>query len=51
VVKIRRPNRRLRLLIAVALGLAIDVFYAHQNDGFSRPGDMNALGLTLKTRF
>jgi len=31
--------------------LSIDVFFVQQNDGYSRPGDVNALGTTLKARF
>jgi hypothetical protein len=31
--------------------LSIDLFYVHQNDGISRPGDLNGVGMTLKTRF
>ncbi len=31
--------------------ISIDVFYVHQNDGYSHPGDLNGLGMTLKTRF
>jgi hypothetical protein len=37
----RRLNRR----------LSIDLFYVHQNDGYSHPGNLNGLGLALKTRF
>jgi hypothetical protein len=31
--------------------LSVDIFYVHQNDGISRPGDLNGVGMTLKTRF
>lgn len=31
--------------------VSIDVFYVRQNDGVSRPGDLNALGMTFRTRF
>lgn len=31
--------------------VSIDVFYVHQNDGFSRPGDLNGLGMTIRTLF
>jgi hypothetical protein len=31
--------------------VSIDVFYVHQNDGYSHPGDLNGLGLTFRTRF
>ncbi len=31
--------------------LALDIYYVRQNDGFSRPGDLNAVGFTLRTRF
>lgn len=30
---------------------SVDVFYVHQNDGYSHPGDLNGLGMTIKTRF
>lgn len=31
--------------------LSIDLYYVHQNDGYSRPGDLNSLGISIKTRF
>jgi Protein of unknown function (DUF2490) len=31
--------------------MSIAIFYIHQNDGYSRPGDLNGLGMTIKTRF
>jgi Protein of unknown function (DUF2490) len=31
--------------------ISVDVYYLRQNDGYSHPGDLNALGLTLKTLF
>ena len=31
--------------------VSIDLFYIHQNDGYSHPGDLNGVGMTLKTRF
>jgi len=31
--------------------ISVDIFYVHQNDGYSRPGDLNGVGMTLKTRF
>lgn len=31
--------------------ISVDVFYVHQNDGYSLPGDLNGVGMTLKTRF
>ncbi len=31
--------------------ISVDIFYVHQNDGYSHPGDLNAVGMTLKTRF
>jgi len=31
--------------------ISIDVFYVHQNDGYSHPGDLNALGMSFNTRF
>ena len=31
--------------------VSIDLFYVHQNDGYSHPGDLNGVGMTLKTRF
>jgi Protein of unknown function (DUF2490) len=31
--------------------ISIDIYYLRQNDGYSLPGDLNALGVTLKTRF
>lgn len=30
---------------------SVDVFYVHQNDGYSHPGDINGVGMTIKTRF
>jgi Protein of unknown function (DUF2490) len=30
--------------------LSVDVFYMRQNDGFSRPGDLNVLGTNLKVK-
>jgi hypothetical protein len=30
--------------------LSLDVFYLRQNDGYSRPGDLNVLGASLKIR-
>lgn len=30
--------------------LALDVYYMRQNDGFSRPGDLNVIGTTWKLR-
>jgi len=31
--------------------LSLDVFYLRQNDGFSRPGDLNVIGTAWKIRF
>lgn len=31
--------------------ISVDIFYVHQNDGYSHPGDLDGVGLTLKTRF
>lgn len=31
--------------------LSIDLYYVHQNDGISRPGDLNALGVSVRSRF
>ncbi len=31
--------------------LSLDVFYLRQNDGFSRPGDLNVIGTTWKVKF
>ena len=31
--------------------ISIDLFYVHQNDGYSHPGDLNGVGMTLKTAF
>lgn len=31
--------------------ISVDIFYVHQNDGYSHPGDLNGLGLTLRTHF
>jgi Protein of unknown function (DUF2490) len=51
------PNRWYRNRFALGAGrkvsdrISIDVYYLRQNDGISRPGDLNALGLTLRTRF
>ncbi|HQZ83477.1 MAG TPA: DUF2490 domain-containing protein [Pyrinomonadaceae bacterium] len=30
--------------------LSLDVFYTRQNDGYSRPGDLNVIGTTWKVR-
>lgn len=31
--------------------LAVDIFYVHQNDGYSHPGDLDGLGLTVHSQF
>ncbi|HEV2246189.1 MAG TPA: DUF2490 domain-containing protein [Terriglobia bacterium] len=31
--------------------LSIDLYYVHQNDAYTRPGDLNSLGISIKTRF
>jgi len=31
--------------------LSLDVFYLRQNDGFSRPGDLNVVGTTWRIKF
>jgi len=31
--------------------LSLDVFYLRQNDGFSRPGDLNVIGTNWKVKF
>ena len=31
--------------------ISVDIFYVHQNDGYSHPGDLNGVGMTLNTRF
>lgn len=31
--------------------ISIDLYYLRQNDGYSRPGDLNTLGVSIKTRF
>ena len=31
--------------------ISMDVFYVHQNDGYSHPGDLNGVGMALKTQF
>ena len=31
--------------------ISVDIFYVHQNDGYSHPGDLNGVGMSLKTRF
>ena len=31
--------------------VSIDLYYLRQNDGYSHPGDLNGLGVTLKTQF
>jgi len=30
--------------------LAVDVYYMRQNDGFSRPGDLNVIGITWRVK-
>ncbi len=52
-----RAGRWYRNRLALGVGrrlsnrISADVFYVHQNDGYSRPGDLNGLGLTLRARF
>jgi Protein of unknown function (DUF2490) len=31
--------------------ISVDVFYLHQNDGYSHPGDLNGIGMSFDTRF
>lgn len=31
--------------------LSIDLYYVHQNDAYTRPGDLNTVGISIKTRF
>lgn len=31
--------------------ISVDVFYVHQNDGFSHPGNLDGVGMLLKTKF
>lgn len=31
--------------------VSLDIYYLRQNDGFARPGDLNAVAFTLRTRF
>ena len=31
--------------------ISIDVYYLHQNDGYSRPGDLNGIEMTINTLF
>ena len=31
--------------------ISVDIFYVHQNDGYSHPGDLNGVGMTLRTHF
>jgi len=31
--------------------ISIDLFYVHQNDGYSRPGNLNGVGMSLSTQF
>ncbi len=31
--------------------VSLDIYYVKQDDGFARPGDLNAIGFTLRTRF
>jgi hypothetical protein len=35
---------------AVSKNLSVDVYYMRQNDGFSRPGDLNIVGTTWRVR-
>ncbi len=51
------PNKWYRNRIALGAGrklsnrISVDVYYLRQNDGITRPGDLNALGISIKTRF
>jgi Protein of unknown function (DUF2490) len=36
---------------ALTKQLSVDLFYMKQNDGFSRPGDLNVIGVTWKIKF
>ncbi len=36
---------------ALTKNLQLDVFYLRQNDGFSRPGDLNVIGTAWRIRF
>lgn len=31
--------------------VSVDIFYLHQNDGYSHPGDLNGVGMSVDTRF
>ncbi|HEX5411025.1 MAG TPA: DUF2490 domain-containing protein [Terriglobia bacterium] len=50
-------NRWYRNRIALGAGrrisnrISVDLYYLHQNDGVSRPGDLNTLGVSIRTRF
>lgn len=46
-------RNRFALGIGQKLGrkMSVDVYYAHQNDGYDHPGNLNAIGMTIKTHF
>lgn len=52
-----RAGRWYRNRLALGAGrrlddnVSVDVFCIHQNDGYSHPGDLNGVGMTLKTQF
>lgn len=52
-----RARRWYRNRFALGMGrrltreISIDVFYVHQNDGYSHPGDLNGVGMSLRTLF
>lgn len=52
-----RAGRWYRNRVALGAGrrlidkVSVDVFYVHQNDGFSPPDDLNGVGMALKTQF
>jgi len=51
------PNKWYRNRIALGAGrklsnrISVDIYYLRQNDGITRPGDLNTLGISIKTRF
>ena len=51
------PNKWYRNRVALGAGrkinsrISIDIYYLRQNDGITRPGDLNTLGMAVRTRF
>lgn len=52
-----RAQRWYRNRLALGAGqklnkrMSVDVYFVHQNDSYSHPGDLNGVGMTIKTEF